>query len=1405
MNLTIKEKPSKMNKTPTVCLNMIVKNEAKVIMDTLANLTKYINFDYWVISDTGSTDGTQKMIEVFFWNKGIPGELVTHEWQDFGYNRTKALEAAYNKTDYLFIFDADDSLHGEFKLPFDKLPLADRYMLKIGQGFEYVRPLLINNRKRWMFKGVLHEYLSNMEDVNQDLTIAGNYHIDSGRTGNRSQNPDKYYNDAIILKNAYAKEMVLPDQGMAGRYAFYCARSFKDAGVKYHDQAIEWYKILLERPNHWNQEKYYAALEIGHIYKEKKDMNEAAKYFLKTAEYDSERMEGIIMAVEHFYLTGQYILVNALYHKFKNYKQDVLPKLGEKLFVNKFFYNDRLEFFNAIVSYYINDKVSGYNCCKQVLMNQMIPPNEITITLNNLFFYREIIEKDDTLQLFHTIDQYIYKNNDVIYNNNVLELWNQLFKQNRLALTTLNRHSRDSIKKIRTSIQEAQCIEKNKTKDNDRDTGTGTSTSISTSKILITFTTCKRLDLFKETIHSILNQWTDVDLITNWFCVDDNSSPEDREFMKTTYSWMDFYLKTPSEKGHRASMNIIWCKLHDLKPDYWIHMEDDFLFYHPMNYVTQALATLKNKTAMGMRIKQIVFNRNYAETVDNYKTKGHLPSTIPNILLHDHKPNESITHYQNSHYWPHYSFRPSMTEVKAILLLGNYDSPNQFFERDYADKWHKANYKTAFFDRITHRHTGRLTSEISNGTVKNAYELNGENQFNSFKKKHIKVLNLERRPDRKLEMTTLLDGAGTGGLKDSYSIFNAVDGNQLEPTLELKLLFDGNDFGNRRGVIGCALSHLKMWRELLADKNNNYYVIFEDDFSLAAGFKEQFDKLTNAFSEKEVIFIGYHMFANKRAKVKDIYANETGAECKVVPLNKDLYIGGTFAYSINKIGAKKLVDYIETKGIKHGIDYLMKIAPGLAIAELQPQLVFSDWNEAGQSGVDTDIQNNYQALDFTKTIEDQFDFIPQQDQIGHDIYYHRELSLGEKMVKALKDSNCIGFNTLGFFKSKIEKLTSSQYFREKDGFYVKKGASPLTPLEEKISVTEEKSATEEKSVTEEKSATEEKITVTEIAPVSTQVDAPVCAKEGVGVSPIRVKLLGNWCSSDTLCYEWSTMCNDNDYTWTSPTTGKSIKITWTNDPNAIDYYVIINYPRPGDSDHYKPEKTIVFQMEPWVADPAKNWGVKTWGEWAEPDPAKFFKVFSHKTHLNNVQWQVDFPFYKTVLDNTVKQNKVAAICSHKNNDVGHILRNNFIKFVEAQETKGAYSIDVWGKQNYHNVNNYQGMLQDDNKYNVYANYKYCFVAENNAEHNYATEKIWEPILCESLCFYWGCPNLEDYLDPLSFVRLPLEDPAAAWAILQQAVAEDWWSQRIGIIKQMKEKILTQYGFFPLLERTLLTS
>ena len=104
----------------------------------------------------------------------------------------------------------------------------------------------------------------------------------------------------------------------------------------------------------------------------------------------------------------------------------------------------------------------------------------------------------------------------------------------------------------------------------------------SVSLVTFTITSCKRFDLFQQTINSFLNCVDDLYLIDFWYCIDDNSSHEDREKMKKLYPFFEFIFKNMEEKGHPQSMNIIQ---NQVTTPFIFHMEDDWKFFMKNSYI----------------------------------------------------------------------------------------------------------------------------------------------------------------------------------------------------------------------------------------------------------------------------------------------------------------------------------------------------------------------------------------------------------------------------------------------------------------------------------------------------------------------------------------------------------------------------------------------------------------------------------------------------------------------------------------------------------------------------------------------------------------------------------------------------------------------------------------------------
>lgn len=236
----------------TVCLTMIVKDEAPIIARCLASVMALI--DSWIIVDTGSTDGTQRIIREFMTDK--PGELHERPWRDFAHNRTEALALARPHGDYCLIIDADDELVVEPGFTMPDLD-ADSYSVDIDfDGVHYLRPQIVKASLPWRYEGVLHEYLVCEEARTQGhlpLVLRINH------DGARRRDPETYRKDAKLLETTLTVET---NPFLRARYTFYLAQSYRDCGET--RKAISAYLNRAQMGN-WREEIFYSLLQAARL------------------------------------------------------------------------------------------------------------------------------------------------------------------------------------------------------------------------------------------------------------------------------------------------------------------------------------------------------------------------------------------------------------------------------------------------------------------------------------------------------------------------------------------------------------------------------------------------------------------------------------------------------------------------------------------------------------------------------------------------------------------------------------------------------------------------------------------------------------------------------------------------------------------------------------------------------------------------------------------------------------------------------------------------------------------------------------------------------------------------------------------------------------------------------------
>lgn len=335
---------------------MIVKDEAKVIERCLSSVKKFI--DYWVIADTGSSDGTQGIIRSYL--QDIPGELHEKPWVNFAHNRNEVLRLSKGKGDYILLMDADEWL--DYSPSFHLPPLKkDVYgIIYKSAEVEFQRALLLNNHIEWNWVGAIHEEPIPSKKASVGF-LPGIVSICT-QEGNRSQDPEKFKKDLQLL------EAALKDDPTNARHVFYLAEAhlilnnLSDALAYYEKRAS------MGAPS---QEVFWSMYQIGRL---QERLNYPSTSFIPSYsaafQYRPSRVEPL------FFLVNHYLSLPCPYLAYLVAKEAIkIPAPSDAHFVEKWMYEWGALLQFAKAAYLMKHFSEMKKACRELLAIPSLPPN----------------------------------------------------------------------------------------------------------------------------------------------------------------------------------------------------------------------------------------------------------------------------------------------------------------------------------------------------------------------------------------------------------------------------------------------------------------------------------------------------------------------------------------------------------------------------------------------------------------------------------------------------------------------------------------------------------------------------------------------------------------------------------------------------------------------------------------------------------------------------------------------------------------------------------------------------------------------------------------------------------------------------------------------------------------------
>lgn len=359
-----------MAQTTTVCLNMIVCNEGRIIRRLLDSVRHLVR--EYVIVDTGSTDDTVEQIRDY----PLPGVVLHRPFDTFGRSRTFALEQAriHSRCEYLLLVDADMEVLAHH------LPLrltADAYIVtqKTG-GLAYQNIRFLRTALDVACVGSTHEYYAlppgaAVGTFSEDAVVIFE-HPDGGSKAH------KFERDYRLLREEVQANPQNP------RALFYLAQTCFDM-ANYHE-AIECYEKRIALGG-WQQEAVYSGFRIGLAYLALNQWDRAEAW-MQRAHANGTRAEPLYYLAKALREQGDH--VKAYYFLLQALRVPK-PLPQDSLFIEDAVYDHLAEFERCVLWYYVHWQPEllpvGMDLSLRLLDNPRLPQDLRDCVLSNTVFY----------------------------------------------------------------------------------------------------------------------------------------------------------------------------------------------------------------------------------------------------------------------------------------------------------------------------------------------------------------------------------------------------------------------------------------------------------------------------------------------------------------------------------------------------------------------------------------------------------------------------------------------------------------------------------------------------------------------------------------------------------------------------------------------------------------------------------------------------------------------------------------------------------------------------------------------------------------------------------------------------------------------------------------------------------